>query len=877
VRVTFGDVTLDPEAMQLERLGSIVGVEPQVLEVLCYLVEHRERLVPKTELLDEIWGDRFVSESALTSRIKSARRAIGDNGRDQRLIRTVHGRGFRFVADVAAAVASPAPSLGPVVEVGPGGHDELLGALVRDVLVALRAGRGLALAVAGRPAAARTEAVDGLLFALAAEGLIVGRGAATGLRSFGGVLDGLEAWVDRWPGLLDPLTSRCRGELIGLWAGEPPTSRQRLLVAVQELFVAAGAAGGAVLAVEDVHLADRSTLELLDLMARTAPRAGVALVVSHRVGFPLPGRFRTVRVGGEEEIAGAEVPPDLAPLLARVAVMGGPFDRSAFMVASGEDPAVAAHALEVALAEGLLEERPDGYRFRDLDVPAGDLPAGDVPAGDVPAGDVPAGGGAANLGDVLARSIAESARAEILRAVAARLELDGAAPERIAALLDATGDVQAAAPHHLAAATNAAWGELHAEVLRHTAGVDEVEDRVVRQALLELRADALAAGGEPEAIGRYREALRRADPERVPWLRARLGRAHLVAGDLDAAGEALDGVEPTGGPFDGGIMMVRGLMAYFQGDLELAERLAAAARELAFAPGAPPKMLDVIALQGLIAHSRGQWFDRLRRELRATVHSQELATTVFDSHVCVAQFLLYGPTGHDDVVRLAGELRESAHRMGSRQAVGFSTTLEGEAMLLSGDLDRAGDLLSTSVDIHRSIGADTGLAHALQRLAEVRLAEGDRAGAESLCRQALPLARWSPISRHLLQRIAGTLIAAAPDADAAAAAADEAFATLDDPAACLFCQVMLAVPAAMAYATVGRTDDARRQLDVAGRSARSWQGPAWPAAVAEAGAVLARAEGHHDEAEALFREAAAGFDAARQPLDAARCREAVEA
>jgi pimeloyl-ACP methyl ester carboxylesterase/DNA-binding winged helix-turn-helix (wHTH) protein len=77
-----------------------VAVEPQVFDVLVYLVRHRDRVVSKEELLDEVWGDRFVSESALTSRIKAARRAIGDDGANQRIIRTLHGRGYRFVADV---------------------------------------------------------------------------------------------------------------------------------------------------------------------------------------------------------------------------------------------------------------------------------------------------------------------------------------------------------------------------------------------------------------------------------------------------------------------------------------------------------------------------------------------------------------------------------------------------------------------------------------------------------------------------------------------------------------------------------------------------------------------------------------------------------
>ena len=73
-----------------------------MLAVLTYLITNRDRVVPKEELLDEIWGDRFVSESALTSRIKTARNAVGDNGRTQGVIRTVHGVGYQFVAELTA-------------------------------------------------------------------------------------------------------------------------------------------------------------------------------------------------------------------------------------------------------------------------------------------------------------------------------------------------------------------------------------------------------------------------------------------------------------------------------------------------------------------------------------------------------------------------------------------------------------------------------------------------------------------------------------------------------------------------------------------------------------------------------------------------------
>ena len=100
MRYRFGRYILDTGTLQLLDGAAEVDVEPQVFAVLTHLVEHRERVVSKEELLDEVWGSRFVSESALTTRIKQARQALGDSGRDQAVIRTLHGRGYRFVAEV---------------------------------------------------------------------------------------------------------------------------------------------------------------------------------------------------------------------------------------------------------------------------------------------------------------------------------------------------------------------------------------------------------------------------------------------------------------------------------------------------------------------------------------------------------------------------------------------------------------------------------------------------------------------------------------------------------------------------------------------------------------------------------------------------------
>lgn len=117
MRYRFDENELDTETLELTRSGEPVEVEPQVFEVLAHLIANRDRVVPKEELLDEVWGDRFVSESALTTRIKQARKAIGDDGQKQLAIKTFHGRGYRFVADVTESDAHTAPAAPPVMVV----------------------------------------------------------------------------------------------------------------------------------------------------------------------------------------------------------------------------------------------------------------------------------------------------------------------------------------------------------------------------------------------------------------------------------------------------------------------------------------------------------------------------------------------------------------------------------------------------------------------------------------------------------------------------------------------------------------------------------------------------------------------------------------
>jgi TolB-like protein len=103
VQFVFKDCVLDPERRELTRGAEPIAVGPQVFDLLLYLLQNRERVVSKDSLLDAVWGGRIVSESTLTSHINAVRKAIGDSGDEQHLVKTVPRKGFRFVGDVREA------------------------------------------------------------------------------------------------------------------------------------------------------------------------------------------------------------------------------------------------------------------------------------------------------------------------------------------------------------------------------------------------------------------------------------------------------------------------------------------------------------------------------------------------------------------------------------------------------------------------------------------------------------------------------------------------------------------------------------------------------------------------------------------------------
>lgn len=109
----FGDCEIDATRFELSRGSRAVPVEPQVLELLIFLIDRRDRAVTRDELFGSIWKGRVVSDTTLSSRIKSARQAIGDDGARQEYIKTIHGRGFRFVAAVEVRETDEPPQAPP--------------------------------------------------------------------------------------------------------------------------------------------------------------------------------------------------------------------------------------------------------------------------------------------------------------------------------------------------------------------------------------------------------------------------------------------------------------------------------------------------------------------------------------------------------------------------------------------------------------------------------------------------------------------------------------------------------------------------------------------------------------------------------------------
>jgi adenylate cyclase len=109
----FGTYSIDSEGLEITASGEAVSVQPQVFALLVFLIENRDRVVTKDAIMESVWGGRIVSDGTLNSRINAARRALGDTGEIQSVIKTFPRRGFRFVAEIADHAEEHSPDSVP--------------------------------------------------------------------------------------------------------------------------------------------------------------------------------------------------------------------------------------------------------------------------------------------------------------------------------------------------------------------------------------------------------------------------------------------------------------------------------------------------------------------------------------------------------------------------------------------------------------------------------------------------------------------------------------------------------------------------------------------------------------------------------------------
>ena len=114
MRYIFDTYVLDTQCYELRCAGEPLKLRRKVFQVLAYLLEHRDRVVPKQELLEHLWPDQFVGDDALKVCITALRKALGDRGRTPRFVRTQHGQGYRFVAAVEVQEPRPANDAPPI-------------------------------------------------------------------------------------------------------------------------------------------------------------------------------------------------------------------------------------------------------------------------------------------------------------------------------------------------------------------------------------------------------------------------------------------------------------------------------------------------------------------------------------------------------------------------------------------------------------------------------------------------------------------------------------------------------------------------------------------------------------------------------------------
>ncbi|MEA5453971.1 BTAD domain-containing putative transcriptional regulator [Sinomonas sp. JGH33] len=318
--------------------------------------------------------------------------------------------------------------------------------------------------------------------------------------------------------------------------------------------------------------------------------------------------------------------------------------------------------------------------------------------------------------------------------------------------------------------------------------------------------------------------------------------------------------------------LARALIALNRGDLDEASSSARRARELAISANLGREIGEASAVLGIAANMQNRWPEVFEAEFEDFAQGDSArADYVLDAQLCLADYCLCGPDGHRSIAQRAARLRTVAEQTGSLHGQAIAELLLGVASLFSGDLDGARRFLESALELHRRAGAKAGEILTRQRLAELDVLQDRRPDAAREASRALTAAESTWLEPHLVVRLYGVLAGAARSPAEAVRVIERADAALAGRSVCSPCSMGYHVAAATSYALAGRLATARRRLATAEQLAGMWPGGPWHAALWEARAVLRQAEGHDDQANALFREAAAGFAELGRPLDELRC------
>jgi len=230
VQFAFGDYSLDTNRRELTRGSELISIGPQVFDLLAYLVQNRERVVSKDDLIEYVWGGRIVSDSTLTSHVNAVRKAIGDSGEQQNFIRTIPRKGIRFIGEIKqpdreseTTRPSTSPTLAlpdrPSIAVLPfenmSGDPEqeyFADGVVEDIITALSRIRWLFVIARNSSFAYKGRAVDAKTVGreLGVRYIVEGgvRRAANRVRITTQLIDatfGAHIWADRFDGTLDDI------------------------------------------------------------------------------------------------------------------------------------------------------------------------------------------------------------------------------------------------------------------------------------------------------------------------------------------------------------------------------------------------------------------------------------------------------------------------------------------------------------------------------------------------------------------------------------------------------------------------------------------------------------------------------------------------